>query len=306
MNRRIRTFKPEFFSDGRVCSLPVPTRFLMLGLISIADDEGRFRAEPATIAGAIFLPELSRAPGECIANVSRDLRELVDAGILVLYEGGGEQYGALVNWTKHQRIDKPQKSRLPAPSTPHGGPSADVSRNIRESPASVRENPAPGSGIWDHGTGSETPPVVPPTERRETHAGPSVDRTRLDSHVLTATEIDLPMLEGLALQCIPTTGRRAPPMMLDNVSQRALYELVRQYGAEKVRDALLDCGGMEMPVKAAKKRLEGGSTVTQRRPGADPGVFRAKGPVACMEDGDPDEAFGPRLPEDQEGGSHAV
>jgi hypothetical protein len=65
---------------------------------------------------------------------------------------------------------------------------------------------------------------------------------------------------------------------------------------------------MEMPVKAAKKRLEGGTgpSTQQRRPGADPGVFRARGPVACMQDGNPDEAFGPRLPEDQNGDSDAV
>ena len=155
-------------------------------------------------------------------------------------------------------------------------------------------------------TAEQPPPVVPPAEKSGTTTAPTVDRIRLAPHVLTATEIDLPMLEGLALQCIPTTGRRAAPMMLDNVSQRALYELVKQYGAEKVRDALLDCGGMEMPVKAAKKRLEGGSTATQRRPGADPGVFRAKGPVAPFIEGNPDEAFGPRLPDDHEDGSHAL
>lgn len=44
----------------------------------------------------------------------------------------------------------------------------------------------------------------------------------------------------------------------------------------------------------------------QRRPGADPGVFRAKGPVAPFIEGNPDEAFGPRLPEDHKDDSHAL
>jgi hypothetical protein len=172
MNRRIRSFKPEFFADGKVCSLRVETRYMLLGLISIADDDGRFRAEAVTLASAIFLPELSRDPLECLAMVSRGLLAMASMGIIVLYESPGEKYGALVNWHRHQKIDKPTKSRLPRPPEP----SADDSRGIREEFATdsavPRGLPSTGSWIVDRGSGIEEPTNVglPPSETPPTVA----------------------------------------------------------------------------------------------------------------------------------------
>ena len=98
-----------------------------------------------------------------------------------------------------------------------------------------------------------------------------------------------------------------------------VLKLHADFGGPMVRQAIEEAIGAknEIPgpsyVRAICQRMRDdpgerrpGPSMHQRRPGADPGVFRAKGPVACMMDGNPDEAFGPRLPEDQEDDSHAV
>ena len=147
MNRRIRTLKPEFFSDGKVCTLPVQTRFLMVGLISLADDEGRMRAEPVSVAAAVFGPELSREPLETLANVSRGLQELSRLGIVDLYEVDGERYAALRNWARHQRVDKPTRSRFPAPESASERPTATGREIVASDSRSFREEVATPPGL---------------------------------------------------------------------------------------------------------------------------------------------------------------
>lgn len=68
-------------------------------------------------------------------------------------------------------------------------------------------------------------------------------------------EITLRDLEQLAIECIPVTSRRGKPTSIDGVSAATLAKLVAVHGAEAVRDTLQDCGGMDLPVQAAKARL---------------------------------------------------
>lgn len=107
---RIRTIKPAFWSDEAVADLSRDARLLTIGLISSADDEGRFLASTSAITGYVFPHDDIPAK-----TVRRWLDEIEVTGIIRLYSVNRREYGAFPNWVKHQRISHPQPSILPAP-----------------------------------------------------------------------------------------------------------------------------------------------------------------------------------------------
>lgn len=113
---RIRTIKPSFWSDATVAGLSWDARLLLIGLISLADDRGRFVATQSSVAGYVF-PHEEISP----ARFKRLMSEVERTGIVQLYKVGGLSYGRLPKWQRHQRISKPQPSTLPdIPGGEHG------------------------------------------------------------------------------------------------------------------------------------------------------------------------------------------
>jgi hypothetical protein len=111
MRPRIRTLKPEIWEDEAVGRLGPWERLLYIGMITMADDEGRLRALPGAISGHCF-PYDDVAP----AKVRRWLEVVNISGLVLLYHSEGTDYIEIKNWTRHQRINRPTPSTLPAPS----------------------------------------------------------------------------------------------------------------------------------------------------------------------------------------------
>ncbi len=107
---RIRSIKPEWLEDERLALASPIARVMSIALITLADDEGRGRGNPVTLGGRVFPG--SENPREDSATA---LGELARLRYIVLYEVDGQAYFQIRNWTKHQRVDKPTPSRLPAP-----------------------------------------------------------------------------------------------------------------------------------------------------------------------------------------------
>lgn len=105
---RIRTIKPEFWQDELIGALRRDTRQLYLGLISMADDQGRFRASPLLVRSQVF-------PYDNDVDVAGGLAELEAHGRVQLYVADGQRFGWIRKFEEHQRIDKPTKSRFPPP-----------------------------------------------------------------------------------------------------------------------------------------------------------------------------------------------
>jgi hypothetical protein len=106
---RIRSIKPSIWSDQRFISLSRDARLLCLGMITTADDEGRFLATAAKLAGDIF-PADNLKP----AQVIRWRDEIVTTGLINLYTVDGVDYAEFPRWSKHQRISHPTPSILPS------------------------------------------------------------------------------------------------------------------------------------------------------------------------------------------------
>jgi hypothetical protein len=121
---RIRTLKPEAWQDERIGQVSRDARLLFVVLITLADDEGRFRNLPSLILGHGF--PYDQDAGK---KLTAWMTELWKSGLIDLYEVDGNRYGVLPSWSKHQRINKASPSILPEPSVNGHGSFPERSRN---------------------------------------------------------------------------------------------------------------------------------------------------------------------------------
>lgn len=108
---RIRSIKPETWQDEKVGHVSRDARLLFVGLITLADDDGRFRAIPSVIVGHCFPYD-----GDAARRLEGWLGELVTTGLVRIYEVEETRYGVLPHFCDHQRINRPTPSLLPEPS----------------------------------------------------------------------------------------------------------------------------------------------------------------------------------------------
>jgi hypothetical protein len=108
---RIRTIKPSFWGDDKVSLLSRDARLLFIGLISMADDDGRFLASHAAIAGYVYPNDEDITPKKLAAW----LDEIAGLKLAIVYKCGHVRYGAIPNFRGHQVINRPSPSTLPVP-----------------------------------------------------------------------------------------------------------------------------------------------------------------------------------------------
>lgn len=104
---RIRTIKPEFFTSEDICSLSPLARLLYIALWCEADREGRFEWKPKTF-------KLRYLPGD---NCDVDLlaTELIDGGLVVIFEADGKRFAEIPTFGKHQVINnRESESQIPS------------------------------------------------------------------------------------------------------------------------------------------------------------------------------------------------
>lgn len=111
---RIRTIKPEFWVDEDNGALSRDARLLLLAILNIADDEGLLRWSAPYLKASAFLYDDDLTP----ERVYLLMQELEDGEYVYVYKGGRthQPLAFIVNFRKHQKINRPQPSRLPPPS----------------------------------------------------------------------------------------------------------------------------------------------------------------------------------------------
>ena len=113
--------KPELWQDEKVGGLSRDARLLFIGLITLVDDDGRFRDLPISVLGHVFPYD-----NDAIKKLERWMGELTDSGLVVRYSADGVSYGAIPTFRDHQRISHPKGSSIPEPPSMNGrGPSAE-------------------------------------------------------------------------------------------------------------------------------------------------------------------------------------
>src|SRR5688572_757522 len=107
---RIRSIKPEFWTDAHIVGLSLEARLLYIGMWNFADDYGCIEDEPLRLRLQI-LPNDPVDAGALIA-------ELVDAGRLTRLEApDGKRFLHVKSWEKHQKIDRRAVPRFGDPES---------------------------------------------------------------------------------------------------------------------------------------------------------------------------------------------
>jgi len=104
---RIRTIKPDFWTDEDLATLDPWVQLLAIGLLNHSDDEGYFKAHPLIVKAVIFpLTESSM-------SIQTMLETLEKINYLTLFQGvDGKAYGKVNNFLKHQKINRPTPSKI--------------------------------------------------------------------------------------------------------------------------------------------------------------------------------------------------
>lgn len=106
---RIRTIKPDFWTDEAIVELEMWERLLFIGMWNFADDQGYIHYSPKRIKMQVF-------PGDSL-DVSVGLARLLEASLLEAFDVLSTP-GAVVlrirGWDKHQRVSNPAQPRFGA------------------------------------------------------------------------------------------------------------------------------------------------------------------------------------------------
>ena len=153
---RIRSIKPEFWSDPQVVALPMAARLLFIGCWNHADDYGVLKDDPARL-------KLQILPGDDVDPVHL-IDELVAAN-LVLRRVAPDGTSVLVirTFCEHQRIDKRSTGRWGHPDdfTRHPAESRESPTTPAQSPPDATD-PHLGLSSSGYGTDGTSTSVVPP------------------------------------------------------------------------------------------------------------------------------------------------
>lgn len=130
---RKRMIDPNFWRDEKLAQCTYMERLLFQGLWTFAEDNGVGRASPMLIKADIFPYDTLRA-----SDIESSLAKLASLGLILLYEIDEQKYYLVINFLKHQVINKPSKCYLPEPLPEHYDTTTTPLRpNIKE--VNIRE-----------------------------------------------------------------------------------------------------------------------------------------------------------------------
>lgn len=134
---RIRTIKPEFWTDERVGECSPNARLLFLGTLNFADDHGGIERSAKQLKAQVF-------PYDTV-DCEPLVQELLAAGLLVEYEAGGKKYLHIKGFRVHQKVEKPGKPRVP-PYEPSGSIPRQVGEYSEKTPRGRESKGMEGKG----------------------------------------------------------------------------------------------------------------------------------------------------------------
>lgn len=102
---RIRTVKPDFWTDAAVGECSVSARLLLIASLNFSDDYGGLDRSAKQLKAQAF-------PYDNI-DCEPLVQELIRNGLFVEYEVDGRLYLHIKGFRKHQKVENPAKPRIP-------------------------------------------------------------------------------------------------------------------------------------------------------------------------------------------------
>lgn len=107
---RIRTIKPDYWTDEKIGSLKREERLMFIGLWNLADDQGVVKSNSSYIKGQLF----SYDEDLRITSVNAWLASLTKARLLIPFTYKEEGYFLIRTFHEHQLINRPSKPKFPS------------------------------------------------------------------------------------------------------------------------------------------------------------------------------------------------
>ncbi|NML34533.1 hypothetical protein [Paraburkholderia antibiotica] len=153
---RIRTIKPDFWTDDKLVELDFATRLFFIGTWNHADDNGNLRRSAKSLKMKIF-------PADAI-DCEPLIQSLITHGMLIEYSVSGADYLHIRCFSKHQVINRKSKSAIPLPPWLSGDAAAvghALASNTAQAPATANDSESRGSPEdFDH-VSRNAPPEEP-------------------------------------------------------------------------------------------------------------------------------------------------
>lgn len=105
---RIRTVKPDFWTDEKIGRLKREERLLFIGLWNLADDQGVIKNSSVYIKGQLF----SYDDDLRTLTIDAWLASLITARMLVPFRFEAESYLCIRTFDEHQLINRPSKAKF--------------------------------------------------------------------------------------------------------------------------------------------------------------------------------------------------
>lgn len=106
---RIRTIKPDFWTDEKIVELSFEARLFFIGSWNFADDNGNLQRSAKKLKMQIF-------PADAI-DCEPLIQSLIAHGLFSEYEVNGEKFLHIKGFKRHQVINRPSKTGLPTPES---------------------------------------------------------------------------------------------------------------------------------------------------------------------------------------------
>ena len=162
---RIRTVKPEFWTDEKTGQLSPMAKCLFIGLLNLSDDYGIVEYRPSEWRVKIFPYDSDTTP---VVLQKVLMEEILPTGLAILFSMTNDEacdakkYLFISNFDKHQVVNKPSKPTLPGwkkSDTPKAY-AARVGHEHQE-----LKEPFPPAPLQED-YGSTTEPLLPGKERK--------------------------------------------------------------------------------------------------------------------------------------------
>jgi hypothetical protein len=187
---------PHFWESGDVKKLDFFARLLLIGMFSLADDEGRGTGGASYLKSIVFPHDEISKP-----KMAKALKTIKGTISVTYYDKDGQEYYQFDNWKKWQRVDKPKKSLLPPPPFHSGidskndsgmildnGKSDSLLKEKKEKEEKSRE--AEASAREECADLDDPIPDLPPEMRNEKVAGLSQQLTDFLGAAWTSMQMD--------------------------------------------------------------------------------------------------------------------
>lgn len=136
---RIRSVKPEFWTDEALAECSPIARLLFVGTWTFADDKGNLDRSARQLKAQVF-------PYDAL-DCEPLILELIAQRLLVEYDAEGKKFLHIRNFDKHQKVDRESKPRFPL---------YDDSKTTRRVLVESSESPRPSSLVSCSGSRRES------------------------------------------------------------------------------------------------------------------------------------------------------